>query len=171
MKPVYSLDVPEYTTDQAVDYVTIGQKIDKVIVENFAGRPVALRYLSLHDHPSLSLAELIETIDRMGTDKYDPARQMSVAHDFYIEKGVELFAVAAAVGPDLGVSAETLQDFAEGAIEDRGQALRIDLVVVYDLLQLEPIPIEYPDGMGNDAFKFKNPSNKPDSVLGFIKIL
>ncbi len=126
--------------------------------------------MSLQDHPGKSLDELIEIITKTGTDRYNISRKMAVAHDFYSDKGIEIFAVPAEVNKELDISAEAIQDFYEGALKDRGYSLKIDLVVIYDLEQLELIPIKYDDGIGKDAYKFRYPSRKSDAVLGFIKI-
>lgn len=169
MKPVFSVSLPEYTLDKQPNYNVVGGRIDEVIKEQFKNYRIALRYLSLQDHQSLTADELINIINRTGTDKYDPERKMSVAHDFYSEKGVEMFAVPIPKFSDLD-SMGVIKDFYEGALVDRGYSLRIDLVVVYDLDQLESIPIQYDDGVGEDAFKFKYPENKADAVLGFVKV-
>lgn len=170
MKPVYVLSIPEYRADSKPNYTAVGSIIDNTIKDHFSGK-IALRYLSMQDHPDISLDKLIKIIDETGTDKYAPGRKMSVAHDFYSEKGVGLFAVPAEISPKLNISKEALKDFYEGAIHDRGYSLRIDLVVIYDLNLLESIPIQYVNGVGKDAYKFRKPNQKEDAVLGFIKLL
>ncbi len=170
MKPVYLVSVPEYNLAQKPDYEKIGNTIDEEIKKNFSDKHIATRCLSMQDHPNMTIDTLIEYIDKNGTDKYDIGKKMSVAHDFYTEKGVELFASPIFVSPQLKHMSEVIKDFYEGALEDRGYAVKIDLILVYNLDKLELIPIQYDDGIGNDAFKFKNPKNKQEAVLGFIKI-
>lgn len=171
MKPSYSLHIPEYSIQLQPDYKKIGVLIDDEVKKRFFGRHVAIRYLSLQDHTGLELDNLIQIIDETGSDRYDPERKMSVAHDFYTEKGVELFAVPAIVDAHLDISSDSIKDFFEGAKIDRGYSLKIDLLVIYDADKLDNIPIKYDDGIGKESFKFKDPNNKQDAVLGFIKIL
>ena len=170
-KPICTVAIPEYTTSQKPNYIVVGKKIDEVIEEHFLGLSVALRYLSLEDHSSKSLNELTKIIQKTGTDRYDPERKMSVAHDFYSEKGVELFAVPVKVTLGFQVSPDTIADFYEGALEDRGYPIRIDVVVVYDLAQLEKIDIKYENGdIGEGDYKFRFPERKADAVLGIIQV-
>lgn len=168
MLPRYEVLVPEYTPELQPDYAAVGNKVDAIIQKKFMGREAALRYLSLQDHSAMTLDELINTIEKTGTDRYDSNRPMSVAHEFYKQKEVELFAVPITIDDRTNVTAEALKDFDEGAIKDRGYSLRINLVVVYDLSQLEHIPIQYDDGVGEDAFKFKYPEKRAEAVLGFV---
>lgn len=171
MKPIYSVFISEYNLTNKPDYEKIGAILDKEIQNHFMGKHIATRCLSMQDHPKMTLDTLIEYIDKNGTDKYDTERKMSVAHDFYTEKGVELFLSPVVVSPQLKHMSEIIGDFYEGAMEDRGYAMKIDLIVIYDLKKLELIPIQYDDGIGNDAFKFKDSQNKHNAVIGFIKIL
>lgn len=170
MKPVYSISIPDYSANAKPDYSAVGALIDNAIKTYFNGK-IAVRYLSMQDHKGLHVDELIKIINETGIDKYDPNRKLSVAHDLYTNKGVELFAVPAEVNPQLNISTEAIQDFYEGAIQDRGYLLKIDLVVIYNLNQLELIPIRYDDGIGEDAYRFRHPDHKKEAVLGYIKIL
>ena len=171
MKPVYTVSIPDYKTEGKPTYEKWGLSIDTVLRLNFFGKKIAVRYLSTEDHAGMSAEELIKIIETTGTDKYDPNRKMSVAHDFYAEKGIDLFAVKADVDDELNISAQALEDFFEGAIMDRGYAIQPNVLVVYDRDQLETISIVYDDGVGEDGYKFKNAEKKADAVLGFIKIV
>jgi hypothetical protein len=169
-KPIITLNVHDYKIDNPNCFHSTGKAIDHILSQNFSNKNIAVRAVSLKDHPNLTIDELIEIISETGTDRYDPNRKMSVAHDFYKEKGVELFAVPIKSGEIIEIGEECVEDFAIGAIQDRGYALRIDLIIVYNLQQLQDIPIQYDDGIGKDAFCFKDKDNKKDAVLGFIKI-
>jgi hypothetical protein len=170
MKPVFSASVPEYRVDHKPNYERIGKIIDQVISANFNSKNVAIRCLSLQDHPGLSIEDLVKTIEKLGTDKYDPQRRMSVAHDFYTKKGVDIFASEVKVNSKLTLMDEVIKDFYEGALADRGYSLKIDLITIYDKSQLDALPIQYADGVGQDAFRFKYPDKKTDAILGFITI-
>ncbi len=171
MIPSYKIELPEYVVGQTPDYASVGRRLDETLIHNFNGKHIAIRCLSLRDHPSMSLEQLIETISKTGTDKYDPSREMSVAHDFYTEKGVELFAIPCRVDENAHLMGEAIKDFYEGALEDRGYPMRVDLMVIYDMEQLELVPIDYDGKIGDDAYKFKNLGNRADAVLGFISVL
>jgi hypothetical protein len=171
MKPVLSISIPKYRINKKPNYSAIGEKLENIIKKNFFNKDIAVRCLSLRDHPKKSLEELIAIIEEKGTDRYDPKRKMSVAHDFYTEKGVELFASPVKVTDNLDFMADVLRDFYEGAVEDRGYSMKIDLIVVYDRKKLRLIPIQYEDGIGNEAFSFLRPKRKSEAVIGFIKIV
>lgn len=169
---IHKVHIPEYKVGEKPDYRAVGRKIDEEIKLHFLGKRVGLRYLSLQDHPGHTLDTLTQIIIQTGTDRYDPKRKMSVAHDFYDEKGVELFVMPVTVNAELRVSENTISDFWDGALEDRGYSLRIDLVVIYDLEQLEKIDIRYEDGnVGEGDYKFRFPARKADAILGIIQIL
>ena len=53
---------------------------------------LALRGISLQDHPGLELGALVAKILELGTDKYDPSRQ-GVLHDFYAPYQIDLHAL------------------------------------------------------------------------------
>lgn len=170
MHQIYSVSIPEYKIQQKPNYTTVGRVIDECIKEHFLDKEIAIRCLSLQDHQGLSVEELIAIIEKTGTDKYDPKRKMSVSHDFYSQKGVELFATPIKVTPNLTLMDEIIKDFYEGAKVDRGYSLKIDLLVIYDLYRLQEIPIIYDDGVGHEAYRFKNAQKKSDALLGFIRI-
>ena len=164
-----TLKLLNYNVENIEEFNNIGNIIDKTISKNFSQYDIAVRGLSLHDHPNLSLDNLIKIILEKGTDHYDTKRRMAVSHDFYKEKEVELFAVSIKSGEEVCFAQEMLEDFAIGEIQDRGYSLRIDLLVIYDLNKLVNIPIKYPDGIGKDAFRFKD-AKRENTILGFIKI-
>ncbi len=171
MKHVYAISLPGYHKGSKPDCEYIGKLLDDTIKAHFMSQHIAIRALSLQDHPDKSTDDLITIISETGTDKYDPARKMSVAHDFYTDKGVEIFATPVKVTDDLRLMNEVLKDFYEGALGDRGYSLKIDLLVIYDFDQLVTIPIRYDDGVGKEAFKFKDPDKKSNTLRGFIKII
>ncbi len=169
--PVHIVSIPEYRRDTKPDYQIVAKKINEMILSHFPGEGTAIRCLSVADHPNQSLDSLIETIQRLGTDKYDPNRE-GVLHDFYKGRGIDLFALAYDRISGEKIVAETIENFYEGALQDRGYRVKLDVVLIYDLNQLEFVPVDYGKGdMGRDAFRFKDPANKVKALLGIIKIV
>ena len=133
-----------------------------------------MRGLFLGDHPDLSRDELIATIQKLGTDRYDPNRE-SIHHGWYEEMGVEVHAISCEVTDKLwalddedyiaapSFMGEFLADFYESARAERGYSLRIDLLLAYDLGQLVVVPVEASQG-----YSFKDPEQKPTALFGYI---
>jgi len=175
---IVEVSIPEYTIESQPDYVAVGTKIDKVVAENFEGRLLA-RELSIADHPQYTLDELVDIIARTGTDKYDPDRKM-VAHETFEAYNLDLQAgeVVIEKGKILSESfSEDIRRFYENTLLDRGYRVRIDLIVLYDpnqLIRAEKIDVNHP---GTDLhleeylWRFKDPDNRPEAVVGMIKIL
>lgn len=180
--PVYAISLPEYTVAQQPDCQAIGSKLDRVVETNFPGRRIALRSISLIDHPGQSLEDLVSIIVTLGTDRYDPHRK-GPFHDFDQTYRIDLHALPCTVTEQgqllsshcIGsVMADGIDDFYSGPPVDRdGVPLRIDILMVYDWEQLEPIPIVYDDAPEAEpcAFRFKEPHQKANALLGVIKIL
>jgi len=171
------ISLPEYTIDKQPDYNYLGLQIDKVIEENFIGKDIAIRAISLTDHPQFSLDELVKIILELGTDKYDPNRK-GVCHEEFEPYCADFQAGFCTVGKNCaGEGADMIKKFYENVLLDRGYRLRIDLLLIYDLNQLvraEKIDKEKPDvdaRLEPYLFRFKNPENKKESLIGIIKIL
>jgi hypothetical protein len=79
---VFSVALPDYGMDHEPDFSALGHKLDALIVRCFPGRRLAVRGLSLSDHPGVSVLELTQIVARLGTNRYNPTRQ-TVLEDFY----------------------------------------------------------------------------------------
>lgn len=174
---IINLPLPEYTIDRQPNYQSIGSKIDKILEENFNGMDVAIRALSLIDHPQLTLDELATIIVKTGTDKYDPNRK-GVDHEKFDPYKPDFQAGFCTVGKNhVGEGADFIQKFYENTLFDRGYKLRIDLLLVYDLHQLvQAEKVEHdkpsiPEHLESYLFRFKNSKKKQEALLGVIKIL
>lgn len=186
--PVYEIAIPEYTVEQEPDFLAIGARLDAMIEAYFPGRWIAIRGIGLIDHPGWSLADLVATICELGTDKYDPQRKG--VHDDYHQFAADVWAGPCLVSNGLhayeqegpSVMAELVDHFYGGTMADRGYAVRLDIILIYDLDQLEPISLQRtPDGpvplpiprlpTESYAFNFKRPEQKRQALLGIIKIL
>ena len=168
---VYEISLPEYSLDKKPDYRVIGRKLDSLIKKFFFGKKVCIRALGSQDH-QLSKDELIERIIKSGTDKYDLQRK-SFWHEWnvYKDKRIDLFACFKEITEDFHFMHEVISDFYEGALADRGYAVYVDILLLYDPERLEMIPIQYAeDDIGEDAWRFKFPQQKKEALLAVIKI-
>lgn len=178
IKPaIIPLPLPEYTIDTQPDYAALGARIDAVIEKNFSGKDVAIRAISIDDHPQLTLDQLAQIILETGTDKYDPNRK-GVGHDDFEPYKPDFQAGFGTVGKDLvNEGAGIIQKFYENVLLDRGYRLRIDLLIVYDLHKLvraekDPnTPNTIHPRLESYLFRFKDPEHKPEALLGIVKIL
>lgn len=175
---IVEVSIPEYTLENKPDYKVVGEKVDKVISENFEGRFLA-RSLSIMDHPQYTLDELVDIIVRTGTDKYDPNRK-GVAHETFGAYDLDLQAGEIVVKDGKVISepfSEDVRRFYENTLLDRGYRLRIDLIVLYDPSKFIRAVKVIPEHPGTDAhleeylWKFKDKENKPQAVVGIVKIL
>lgn len=175
MTKIISLSLPEYQIETKPDYETIGQKIDKTLEENFYGKQIAIRAISLIDHPNLTLDEFVKIILEKGTDKYDPNRQGVKGFENY---DVDFQAGFCTVGENhSGEGADFVQKFYENVLLDRGYRLRIDLLLIYDFNELKNaklLDVKKPrvdTRLEPYMFKFKDPNRKASALLGIIKLL
>lgn len=195
MIPIYEIAIPDYRLELALNFSVIGAKLDELLKQQFPDRWIAVRGISLHDHPGRSADELVELIREHGTDRYDPQRK-GVHHSMDSEFGIDLHAIPMfahdgmiecphysgerlSTGSPMG---EALLDLYEGAKVDRGYPLRIDLILIYDLEQLQAAPMVWTEAgpqrsthviatQSSTVFCFKNPEEKSKALLGVIKIL
>ncbi|MSR85182.1 hypothetical protein EXS71_01965 [Candidatus Uhrbacteria bacterium] len=170
MPPVFTVSIPKYRLDQNPDSKAVGMRLNEAIRTHFDGQSIVFRCLSIADHPNHSLDSLIETIQQLGTDKYDPDRK-GVLHDFYEKYHLDMFALPYDFSRGAEIMEETVDNFYEGALQDRGFRVRLDLILVYDSSQLEFVPVDYGKGdFGRDGFRFMHPGEKQKALIGIIKI-
>jgi hypothetical protein len=196
MAPVTTISLPEYNVEQEPDWLPIGRKLDTIIESQFAGRRIAVRGIGMVDHPELSREELVAIIQRLGTDRYDPDRE-AVHGDFGSGVPIDLHAGPYLVServrslrtkdqprvaqPDYTAMGSLVRIFYGGAIADRGYPVRLDILMVYDLDQLQPAGIQWTAGEARPGpppppeescdFTFKHPDRKPEALLGIIQLL
>ena len=94
--PVHTISLPEYRVEHKPNYQVVGRKLDAIVQKHFAAKNIAIRAISLADHPALSRHELVSLITELGTDKYDPQRK-GVLHDFYAPFQIDLHALPCTV--------------------------------------------------------------------------
>jgi hypothetical protein len=172
--PVYTISLPEYTVDHEPDYGVVGGKLDKVIETHFHGKRIAIRGISLVDHPGRTLDDLVGIILALGTDRYDPDREGVLYPDppFTIDLHAappSHYGGADIVSEGLRVMHGVLSDFYTGPPADRGGPLRLDILMIYDLDQLEEVP--YEGWEQSCMYVFQHPDRRKEALLGVIKIL
>jgi hypothetical protein len=181
--PIYTVAAPEYTGEEEPDCPAIGRKLDAVIETRFPGRRLAIRAVGLIDHPGMELDDLVAIVSEFGTDRYDPERE-----GLYYPDGdavdVPIWATPCTVAdgidcphyrgdrrPSGTMMGEVIGDFYGGARSDRGYAVRLDLLLVYDLDQLEVFPPDSNWPLENcGCFTFRAPDRKQEALLGLIRI-
>lgn len=168
--PIWKVSVPGYTTNKTVDYENIGKKLDKIIKQNFLGKKVLIRCVGSKDHVGLKIDELIDTIKKIGTDRYDPERKM-IFHDFYSKHNPDLFASPYTVTETTPSMRQLIEEFYEKTTGDRKIGIRADVILVYDPRKLKMIKHVYENQDWSDCFTFKYPENKRESLLGVIQIV
>jgi hypothetical protein len=181
--PVYSISLPEYKIEPGTDWKAVGGKLDQLIMTHFQGKWLAIRAVGLFDHPGRTLDDLVGTILELGTDKYDPNRKGL----YYARDEVSDIAAGPCLVTNKGLESPddpdehamppgppgmegTVLDFCEGTLADRGYAVRLDILMLYDLDQLRPVA----PGLAPQVcyeFSFKHPDRKQEALLGVIKIL
>jgi hypothetical protein len=179
---LYSVTLPDYRVNTEPDFFALGRTLDALIVRHFPRRRLAIRGLSLVDHPGTSTLELMEIIARLGTDRYDPTRQ-AVLESFYAPYRLDLHALPCETTADgrlysshddgAGVMAGLLSDFFHGPPLDRGAPpMRLDLLTVYDRDHLEAVAVDHGDGGDEDPceFRFLHPDRKSEALLGMVQL-
>lgn len=177
--PVRSVALPHYHVRSAPDHLAVGVVLDRAVlqlVEEAAGRSerrVAIRAVSLEDHPGLTHDDLTAAIVTIGTDRYDPTR-VGPLDEAYGPYGVELHALpctASPAAPTAGlrsshcsgpsVMAEVVWDFYVGPPVDRGGVpLRVDVVTIYDREMLEGLVIPFHGAEPEPtAYRFRKPTS------------
>tara|TARA_Y100000310_G_scaffold340337_1_gene435727 strand:+ start:185 stop:724 length:540 start_codon:yes stop_codon:yes gene_type:complete len=177
--------LPEYNIKTKPDYLKLGQKVDEVLESDFLDGTYIVRAISSDDHKDLLLHELMNIIERTGTDKYD-ANRKGVCHDEFLGYDYDIQAGTIEIKNRRimmpksytypTVFGDTIWHFYEHALIDRGYSVRIDLLLFYDSNQLRRARKKYPEALGvrkgldQYLYKFKDPKNKKDALIGIVKI-
>ena len=182
---VIEISLPEYHIKEKPAYLKLGQKVDKVIEENFPDGKYILRAISLDEHKDISLDQLAEIVIKTGTDKYDQKRKgvehdKFLAYDYDTQAGTITIKNGKLVIPKTykytSEFADIVWHFYEHAPYDRGYPVRIDMLIVYDAKMLtKAIKVkEKPEvrkELTDYLYKFNNPEEKKEALIGVIKIL
>ena len=186
MVKIVEMHLPEYKIKSKPNYVKLGKKVDKVIEKNFPNGKYILRAIGSDDHPKFSIDQLSEMIIKTGCDKYDPKRKAVCqeefsGYDYDIQAGNITIRKSKLVIPEsykyLTEFGDIIWHFYEHTPFDRGYAVRIDLLLIYDSNKLKKARKFHPKarsirrGLNHYLYKFKDQKNKRDALLGIIKIL
>ena len=171
----WGLPVPKEYKENKPDFELISSKIIKSLRKHFMGRRIGLRLLGSMEHSKKSMNDMIRIIKKIGHDRYDSNR-IGDRYENIDNKKIDFFALDFKVGKkEEEVSVKyAIESFYYYPIFDRKIPIRIDIAIVYDLSKLKVVKHRYKGRekeLKKDGFVFKNPNNKPDSILGIIKIL
>jgi hypothetical protein len=171
--PWFNLKIPQVYYDNKPDFEYIGTKIDNCLKRHFLGKKVAIRVLSSKDHKTRTFSQIITTIKKLGHDRYDP----NIKGDRYENidnHHIDFFALDFKIEYNKSYFKDLLEPFYYWPLYDRGKPIRIDIAIIYDLSKLKIVEHRYKgreNELKKDGFVFKYPNNKPNSILGIIKIL
>ncbi len=169
---ISEIKTPSYVITSEPDDQAIGEVVDAELRKIFPGKQVLVRAIASSEHPDKSVDELVAIIAQTGTDRYDPSR----AGDRYENidnKHIDLFAFRADLSTEDAVFHQAVWGFYHSSKAIHGYPMRIDIVTVYDATKMNQVTHQYMgrEDIKDDGFSFKDPDNKPDALLGIIKLL
>lgn len=171
--PVYTLHLPEYQVNKEPDHDIVGNKVDDFIKQHFMGQYIAIRCLGSSEHPDKTNDEVIEIIKKLGHDRYDPSR-VGDRYENNEGKKINFFAFDYTINKDSKIFGEFTWPYYHYVKEVRGKPVRIDIIIVYDPTKLEQVEFSYKgredEEKRSDGWLFKDEKNKPDAILGIVKI-
>jgi hypothetical protein len=173
MQPlILTATVPGYKRGQVPDDAVVGKKLDSLLQKHFLNRDVVVRCIGSQDHPSLSLDELTDIVVKTGTDKYDATR-MGVGYEEFAQEGIQVdfYGEETIITKDMPVMPQQIWEMHHSAIGDRGFAVHVDLVLIYNRDHLNMVMELYNHHPLSDGYTFKHPSHKREALLGVIKVL
>lgn len=144
---VLEIELPDYKIETPLDYDFFGKKLDDLLLANLPEGAYLERSIGLIDHPGLSLDQLTDLVKKHGTDKYDPSRKSIFdeefssfrfdihASEFGIRAGELLFDHQHNLST---YSGQNIYCFHKLTPFDRGYAIRLNLLMVYDKNLLHP---------------------------------
>ena len=181
---IVEVSLPEYNIKKKPDYLKLGKKVDSVIEKSFPDGKYILRAIGSSDHQGISLHGLVNIILKKGTDKYDPKRK-DVCYEEFCEFDYDIQASTFEIKNGKlivtgnkypSIFGEVVYNFFEHAPTDRGYAVKIDLLLIYDPKKLAKAKLTNPNikrkrgRWDKYLYKFKDQKNKKDALLGIVKI-
>lgn len=168
---VLTVAVPEYRVDREPDHRAVGKVVDAEIKGHFMGRTVVARGIGSQEHPGKTVDDLVEIIERHGTDRYDPDRKGD-RYDNIQGKHIDLFAFRRKVTPRMRLFEHIVWGFYHSAIMLDRRPCRIDILTLYDATKLTAVLHQYEGRTDKkrDGYAFKDPERKRDALLGIVKV-
>lgn len=182
---VIEIHLPEYDIKKKPNYLMLGKKVDSVLKKSFSDGKYILRSIGSGDHKGFSLNKLANIVLKTGTDKYDPKRK-GVCHDEFSGYDYDIQAETFEIKKSKLIVegkkyptlfGEIVHHFYEHTPLDRGHAVRIDLLLIYDpkkmvkARKINPKAQSVRRKLINFLYKFKDSKNKKDALLGIVKIM
>lgn len=171
--PVCTIDLPEYHVDTEPDHDTVGKKVDVFLNKTFSGQHIAIRCLSSSVHPDKTIDEMIEIIQKLGHDRYDPNREGD-RYENNEGKHIDIFAMDFHLPEKETIFGQFTWPFYHWRKEIAGAAERIDLILIYDPSKLNQVFFTYPgrehEGERSDGWTFKKESDPKDALMAIVKI-
>jgi len=174
-----------YDMNKKLNYLALGQIVDKKIENNLPDGKYILRAIGSQDHPKFTLDHLVSKILELGTDKYDPKRK-GVCHeefrsyDYDIQAGTcEIKNSRLVIDPNSTIQSEfgdIIYHFCEHVLKDRGYAVKIDILLFYDPRFLSIATHNNNNGKKVDEnlasylYKFKDKTKKPQALKAIVII-
>ena len=162
------IDCPIYKFDKELNLEAVSNEIDQAILANFAGKNIVLRGIQSQKH-SVPKDELINQILQSGTDRLDSNSDCAVEVN---DKLIDLFGYACKVdkSPFVLPVLEGFHKWKPKSLE-RPQT-RVDIWMIYDAKQLENIEYFHKTYKVkvNDGYRFINPSNKTQTLIGLVVV-
>lgn len=172
MPKVIEISLPEYQITSEPDHEAIGKIVDDELRKHFMGRSIVARGIGSSEHPGKTIDELVEIIKRDGTDRYDVNR-MGDRYENIQGKHIDLFGFRRKVGPHMQLFKDVVYGFYHSALGLHGEAVRIDILIIYDAAKLQAVVHQYEGRTDKkrDGFVFRDPAHKQDALHGVVKIL
>lgn len=171
--PVYEIHLPEYQVDTEPNHEAVGRKVDSIIKQHFLGQNVVIRALGTCEHPDKTVDDMIGIIKNLGYDRYDPKR-IGDRYDNLEGKQIDFFGIDYQVTDDSEIFHDFTHPFYHWCKDQHGQAIRLDIVIVYDRAKLHQVHFTYKgresEGQRSDGWTFIDPKKKPNAILGIIKL-
>ncbi|HUB93579.1 MAG TPA: hypothetical protein VMB52_03695 [Verrucomicrobiae bacterium] len=171
MPKLIEISIPTHKPGKVPAYETIGPKLDELLKRHFIGKKVVIRCIGSQDHPDMHLDTLTDVVMTTGTDKYDSSRT-GFGYGAFVGKGtnIDFYGEDITIASDTAIMSRTLHEMYYSAIGDRGYAVHVDLVLIYNYRKLDMVMNLYDHHETSDGFVFKDPDHKQAALLGVIKI-
>lgn len=168
---ITTISLSDYQVNAEPDHKAIGKVVDDELRKHFMGRTVVVRGISSKDHPGKTTDELVEIIQRDGTDRYDPNRKGD-RYENIQGKHIDLFAFRRKVTPHMQLFKDISWGFYHGSTEIHGKPARIDILTIYDAAKLKAVLHRYEGRMDKkrDGFVFRDPKHKYHALIGILCI-